>query len=154
MTTTKSDSRKQVLEGRRLHARGQAHRGAAGCPSTRIAEPVRAHLREALADVADADDAERLAGDFLRVARERARKVPRVAAQLAVDAAEVAREHQDRHEAVLGHRLRVAAGNVGHHHATFACRRRGSRGRFRCRGSSPRGCAARRRKGRPAGGCE
>jgi len=72
---------------------------------------------EALADLADADDAEGHAGDLVRAGAEQTGAVPRAAAQRVGDRKRVARKDQHRHRAVLGDRLRVAAGDIRHHDA-------------------------------------
>jgi hypothetical protein len=101
----------ELVQGRGLRLRRQAIEPAL-MPEHSHAETTLQDLREPAADFAYTDDAGGEARDFARLGAERAHLIPRLAAQRRGDRGDVAREHQHRHRAVLGYRLRVSAGLV------------------------------------------
>src|SRR3954469_2610014 len=84
-------------------------------------EAMPANLGDAPADLADADDADGAALELHRADSALARLVPRFAAHGGRDGDDVAGKHEHRHDAVLGDRLGVHAGEIRDHHSIFVC---------------------------------
>ena len=81
------------------------------------AEAVMANAGDGLADRAHADDAHGLAGQLDAFVRDRARGVPALGPHQRIHAMCASRDHEHRRNHVLGHSLRIHAGNIGHRDA-------------------------------------
>ena len=108
--------RQQIVQARRLGLRRQAVQPPLGAEHAH-AEALPADSRQPPADFAYADDAQRHRRDLVRRGALQPGGVPRPGVKRLGDGEDIACEHQHRQHAVLGHRLRVAARHVGHHHA-------------------------------------